>query len=135
MIFSIFPLLLLVGWLWVWIVYKWTIYAFPCLVAFATAHLALATGAGWLGSFVVWVATALLVFGLMRALFAVIEDPALRIALALVYVAPTVWMAYVGFDGLSEGHVPSEIWRQGLCVFGALFAGFISFARLADAEA
>src|SRR5690606_12245404 len=127
-------ILLYAGWLFVWLSYKGTIYAFPCLVGFGAAQLALATGAGWAGSFVVWIAMALLTFALMRLLFARLQAPTVRMVIALVYVAPSIWMAYGIFDDISAGHVPSELWRQSLCVFGAGFAGLVSFAMLAEAE-
>jgi len=123
-----FPILVL---MLVWLVYTITTYALPCLAGLIVARYAFETGAGWLGACAIFGATALLVFGLMRWLFAVVTNPLARIVLAIAFVMPAGVMSYVILGELSVGHVPSELWRQALCVTGAGMSGLMAFGRLA----
>lgn len=121
--------LMLVG-----LVYIVTTHALPCLAGLAAATYAFETGSGWFGACVVFGLTAIVVFGLMRWLFAVTEHPAARIILSIALVTPAVVMSYSLLEGLSAGHVPSETWRQVLCVLGASMAGLAAFGKLAAPE-
>jgi len=126
-----FPLL---AFILLWLVYTVTTYALPCLFALILAHCALETGAGWFGACVIFGVTAPLIFGLMRGLFEVVTHPTARIALSIAFVAPAVLTSYFLFERLSVGHVPSETWRQALCLVGACMAGLAAFGKLATPE-
>lgn len=125
------PLLLL---MLVWLFYKVTTYALPCLTGLVVARYAFEAGAGWLGAFVVWGATALVAFELMRWLYASVTQPILRAALSVAFVTPSALMSYFILTNLSAGHVPSELWRQVLCTFGAGVIGLMALARLAEPD-
>jgi RNA polymerase sigma factor (sigma-70 family) len=84
----------LVGFVLVWLLLKGAVYALPCIVAWYAARFAFGTGAGWIGSGVIWVVTALAVFFLLRWLYAISRDPIERVAVACAYVGPAVVMAY-----------------------------------------
>lgn len=116
----------------VWLFYKVTTYALPCLTGLIAARYAFAAGAGWLGAFVVWGVTALVAFGLMRWLYASVAQPIPRVVLSVAFVTPSAVMSYFILHNLSTGHVPSEHWRQALCLFGAGVAALMAFARLAE---
>lgn len=118
----------------VWLVYTVTTYALPCLAGLIVARYAFETGAGWLGAWAVFCVTALLAFGLMRWLFAVVAHPAARIMLSIAFVTPAVIMSYFLLEGLSAGHVPSETWRQVLSVLGASVTGLAAFGKLTAPE-
>lgn len=118
----------------VWLVYTITAYALPCLAGLVAATYAFETGSGWFGACVVFGATAPVVFGLMRWLFAVVEHPTAPIMLSIAFVTPAVLMSYFLLESLSAGHVPSETWRQALCVLGACIAGLAAFGKLAAPE-
>lgn len=124
----------LLGFVLVWLVYTVTTYALPCLAGLAAATYAFETGSGLSGACVVFGLTAITVFGLMRWLFAVIPHPTARIMLSLAFVAPAVLVSYFLLESLSAGHVPSETWRQVLCVLGASIAGLAAFGKLAATE-
>lgn len=126
-----FPLL---AFMLIWLVYTVATYALPCLFALVLAQYALETGAGWLGACVVFGATAPLIFGVMRGLFALAVHSVTRIVLSITFVAPAVVISYFLLELLSAGHVPLETWRQVLCVLGASMAGLVAFGRLAAAE-
>jgi len=124
----------LLGLMLVWLVYTVTTYALPCLAGLLVARYALETGAGLLGACVAFGVTAILVFGLMRWFFAVVPHPAARIMLSIAFVTPAVVMSYFWLESLSAGHVPSQMWRQALCAFGASMAGLAAFGKLAAPE-
>ena len=124
----------LLAFMLVWLVYTITTYALPCLVALMLARYAVETGSGWFGACVVFGLTAITVFGLMRWIFTVFEHPTARIMLAIAFVTPAVLSTYFLLESLSAGHVPSETWRQVLCVFGASMAGLAAFGKLAAPE-
>lgn len=118
----------------VWLFYKVTTYALPCLTGLIVARYAFEAGAGWLGAFIVWGVTALVAFGLMRWLYASVTQPILRVVLSSAFVAPSALMSYFILNTLSAGHVPSELWRQVLCLFGAGVAGLMALVRLAEPD-
>ncbi len=126
------PLLVL---MLVWLFYKVTTYALPCLTGLIVARCAFEAGAGWLGASVVWGVTALMAFGVMRCLYASVTQPILRVVLSVAFVAPSALMSYFILSNLSAVHVPSELWRQALCLFGAGAAALMAFARLAGDDA
>lgn len=125
------PLLALVL---VWLVYTVTTYALPCLAGLAAARFAFETGSGWFEACAVFGLTAITVFGLMRWLFAVASHPASRILLAIAFVTPAILTSYFILENLSAERVPSESWRQALCVLGAGMNGLAAFGRLAAPE-
>lgn len=114
------------------ILYKFTIYAVPCLIGVAVGQWALATGAGLPGAFIAGLAAALLIFAALRWLFLNGATP-LRWLVAAAVALTTSAFAYFLLDDISAGHMPSEIWRQILCVSGAGYAGMIAFLKLAAA--
>lgn len=124
--------LLLGALLFAYVIYKFTIYALPCLIGVAVGQWAFATGAGLLGAFIVGLAAAFLTFAALRWLFLNGASP-LRWFVAAAVTLTTSALAYFLFDDISAGNVPSEIWRQILCVSGAGYAGVIAFLRLGAA--
>lgn len=123
------PLLILVS---IWLLYKVTIYALPCLAGLVFAHYALETGAGWFGGLVVFAFGALVIIGLMRWAFASARRPKVRMLLSIAFTAPSIALSYFILNALSASHVPSETWRQVLCIIGALLSGLLAFGRLAE---
>jgi hypothetical protein len=125
------PLLVL---MLVWLFYKVTTYALPCLTGLIVARCAFEAGAGWLGAFVVGGVTALVAFGLMRWLYASVTQPILRTMLSVALVTPSAVLSYFILNTLSVGHVPSELWRQALCILGAGVAGLMALVRLVEPD-
>ncbi len=118
----------------VWLFYKVTTYALPCLTGLIVARWAFEAGAGWFGALVVWGVTALVAFGPMRWLYASVTQPILRILLSVAFVTPSAVISYFVLNTLSLGHVPSELWRQVLCTLGAGVIGLMALARLAEPD-
>lgn len=118
--------------LFAYILYKFTIYAAPCLFGVAVGQWALATGAGLLGAIIAGLAAALLIFAALRWLFLNGAMPFRWLVAAAVSLTTSAF-AYFLFDDISAGNVSSEIWRQILCVSAAGYAGAIAFLKLAAA--
>lgn len=118
----------------VWLFYKVTTYALPCLTGLIAARDAYEAGAGWFGAFGVWGVTALVAFGLMRWLYASVTQPVLRIVLSIAFVTLSAMMSYFILNTLSTGHVPSELWRQAFCILGAGIIGLMALTRLAEPD-
>jgi hypothetical protein len=111
--------------------YKFTVYAPPCFAGFAAGQFAYSTGAGGLGSAIVGLGAALAAFASLRWLYFNATAP-IRYLVALAVTLSTAAVAYFLFDDLSSGGVPSEIWRQLLCLSGACVMGLVAFSRLAN---
>lgn len=124
--------LLLGALLFAYILYKFTIYALPCLIGVAVGQWAFATGAGDIGAFMVGLAAAVLMFAALRWLFLNGATP-LRWLVAAAVTLTTGAFAYLLLEDISAGNVPSELWRQILCLGGAGYAGVIAFLKLASA--
>lgn len=124
--------LLLGALIYAYILYKFTIYALPCLAGVAAGQWAFATGAGHLGAFIAGLGAALLIFAALRWLFLNGATP-VRWLVAAAATLTTSAFAYFLFDDISAGKVPSEILRHILCLGGAGYAGVIAFLKLAAA--
>lgn len=124
--------LLLGALLFAYILCRFTIYALPCLIGVAVGQWAFAAGAGGLGAVISGIAAVLLTSAALRWLFRNAATP-LRWFVAAAVTLTTSAFAYFLFDDISAGIVPSEIWRQILCVSGAGYAGVIAFLKLTTA--
>lgn len=114
--------------------YRLAAYTLPTLLGFGVARLADATGAGWVGAGIAGVLAGMLSFYVFAVLFATARTPTVRAVVALIFVAPAVAAGYMLAYGLTEGAVPSSIWRLALCFAAGAFVGSSAFARLGRAS-
>lgn len=63
-------------------------------------------------------------------LFAAMRPPILRLAVAVVFVAPAAMAGYALVHGVTHDVVQSEISRQIFCVIGGAFVGASALMRL-----
>ena len=117
------------------LVYRLATYALPAMLALTVARLADATGAGWVGAGIAGLVAGILSFCVLVVLFATARKPTVRAAVVLIFVTPAIAAGYVLTYGLTEGAVPSAIWRQTLCFAVSALVGASAFARLASAAA
>ncbi|MGE3917637.1 MAG: hypothetical protein AB7F78_18240 [Hyphomicrobiaceae bacterium] len=89
------------------------------------------SGAGLIGAGVVGLVAGAASFGILALLFATLRAPILRIAVALIFAAPAAVAGYALVHGVTDGAVPSPVWRQVLCLSGSGFVGLSAFLRLA----
>ena len=130
MIFVVVLALLLIA-MMVILAYRLAAYALPAVLALTVARLADATGAGWVGAGI----AGFVVGALSFCFFATARTPTVRAVVVLIFVTPAVATGYVLTYGLTEGAIPSAIWRQTLCLAVSAWIGASAFARLASAAA
>lgn len=125
-------LLLLLGLLFCWLLYKGAVYALPCLAGLCTGQWAYETGAGWTGAIVVALITAVTAFMLARVAYANAASVVLRRLLAACFVAPTLVMSYNIAIDLLAGAVASSVWLHLLGGAFALLMGMVALRRLTE---
>lgn len=124
-----FPLILLVALVMGYVAYKYAVYTVPCLIGILVGQFAFETSAGWLGSMIIALTTAVASFYGLRRLYEHCSTPA-RWLLGLLYAGCSTIVTYLILDDISVREIPSEIWRQVLCCLGALAAGALALAKL-----
>lgn len=132
----VLPLVLIVlaALLFVWMLHTVTVYALPFAIGCGEATWAFNSGAGLEGAAIVGIAAATGIFVSLRFVLAQMRDGPVRSILAFVLILPSLILGHsIGVDVL-EGVVPSDFWRQAISITYALFAGWIAFVRLTDAE-
>lgn len=134
MIFVVALALLLIA-MMVILAYRLATYALPAMLGLTVARLADATGAGWVGAGIAGFVVGALSFCFFAVLFATARTPTVRAVVVLIFVTPAVAAGYVLTYGLTEGAIPSAIWRQTLCIAVSALIGVSAFARLASAAA
>ncbi len=117
------------------LIYRLATYALPAMLGLTVARLADATGAGWVGAGIAGLVFGMLSFCVLVVLFATARKPSVRTTIAAIFVVPAVAAGYVLAYGLTEGAVPSAIWRQTICLAIGALVGASAFARLATAAA
>lgn len=110
--------------------YTLAVYALPFLLTVEAARLAYASGSGLIGAGLVGLVAAVAAYGLLVVLFITVRPPILRLAVALVFVAPAAVAGYALVHGITREAVPSEVWRQIFCILGGGFVGVSALVRL-----
>ncbi|SEG16895.1 hypothetical protein [Bosea lathyri] len=113
------------------VAYTLATYALPFMLGLAAARFAYDTGSGLIGAGLVGLAAGAVAFGLLVFLFASLRPPILRLVVALVFAVPAAMAGYALVHGVTNESVPSDIWRQILCLIGAMFVGISALMRLA----
>jgi hypothetical protein len=125
-------LLLLLGLLFCWLVYKGAVYALPCLAGFCLGQWAYETGAGLAGAAGLALIISTMIFTMARAAHAGAASAILRWLVAAGFVAPTLVMSYnIATDLLAEA-VASPVWLDVLAGAFALLMGAIALRRLTE---
>lgn len=112
--------------------YTLATYALPFLFAVTMTRLAFATGAGFVGAGIVGLFAGVAAYGLLAYLFATLRSPILRLAIALMFATPAAIAGYAVLHGITREAIPSEIWRQILCIAGGIFVGLSAVSKLAN---
>lgn len=118
-----------------WILFTLAIFALPFFAGVSAGTWAYGTGAGWLGAILVGLTTAALTLGLGQFLLAVIRPLWIRIAIALVFVAPAALAGYHATHGIVKHLMPSAGWQIAFSVIGAVAVGITAFVRVAGMAA
>ncbi|OCW57412.1 hypothetical protein [Hoeflea olei] len=104
--------------------YTLAVYALPFMLGVTAARFAYHTGAGFIGAGLVGFGAAVAAFGVLT-----LRSPILRLIVALVFATPATIAGYALVHGVTKESVPSEIWRQILCIVGGAFVGTSALRR------
>jgi hypothetical protein len=109
-------------------------YALPFMLGLAAARFAFATGAGVVGAGLVGLTAGVIAFAVLASLFSHLRSPVLRGIVMIVFVAPAALAGYSLVHGLVRPVMPSEVWRQVLCLIGGASVGISAWVRLASSH-
>lgn len=115
----------------VWLTWFVGGYALPVLIGLWAGSLAHEAQAGWLGSFAVFLAVAVISLWALRAAYRRLDYPPLRFALVALYCIPALAFAYNTISDLADVVGERGIWRTIVAGGGAALIGIAAFARLA----
>tara|TARA_R110002126_G_scaffold141593_3_gene286717 strand:- start:392 stop:829 length:438 start_codon:yes stop_codon:yes gene_type:complete len=113
-----------------WLLFTLAIYALPGLGGVVAGMWAYQTGAGLPGSVLVGLLGAALVFGFAQFLILFARAMWLKLAVALVFVAPATVAGFHATLGIVRHLMPSETWQTVFSVFGAVAVGITAFVRV-----
>lgn len=114
-----------------WLLFTLAVFALPAFAGATAGALAYQTGAGWPGSIVIGLVAAALTLGIGQFLLAFARPVWLRLAIALVFVAPAALAGYHATHGIVKHTMPSDIWQIIFSVVGAVAVGVTAFVRVA----
>jgi len=89
------------------------------------------TGAGWTGGIIVGLVAAALTLGIGQFMLASVRPLWLRLAIAMVFVAPAALAGYHATHGIVKHTMPSDTWQIVFSVIGAIAVGVTAFVRVA----
>ena len=114
-----------------WLLFTLAVFALPAFAGATAGALAYQTGAGWPGSIIIGLGAAALTLGIGQFLLAFVRPVWLRLAIALVFVAPAALAGYHATHGIVKHAMPSDIWQIIFSVVGAIAVGVTAFVRVA----
>lgn len=118
-----------------WLLFTLAVFALPFFVGVSAGSWAWHTGAGWLGAIIVGMVAAGLTFGIGQVLLAIVRPTWMKLAIALIFVAPAVLAGYHAVHGIVKHTMPSETWQIVFSGLGAIAVGVTAFLRVAGMAA
>ncbi|RUX76918.1 MULTISPECIES: hypothetical protein [unclassified Mesorhizobium] len=118
-----------------WLLFTSAVVALPLFVGINAGAWAFNTGAGWLGAILVGILAAGLTLGIGQILLGVVRPMWVRLAIAMVFVAPAIVAGYHASHGIAKHMMPSEIWQIVFSVIGGVAVGVTAYLRLAGMAA
>lgn len=113
-----------------WLLFTLAVYALPFFVGLTAGLAAFHGGSGVIGALIVGGLAGGATLAIGQLAFATVRTPLIRAAIALLYAVPATIAGYHATLGLAHVGLPSEGWRQGFAVFGALLIGATAFMRM-----
>ena len=114
-----------------WLLFTLAVFALPAFAGVTAGLWAYHSGAGWLGGIFVGALSAGLTFGIGQLLLVFAKPLWLRVAVALVFVAPAAIAGFHATHGIVKHTMPSETWQTVFSVIGAIAIGITALTRLA----
>lgn len=118
-----------------WLLFALATFALPAFAGMAAGTWAYESGAGLPGSLVAGLACTGLVFGIGQFLIMIVRPIWMKMAVALVFVAPAAIAGYLATYGIVKHLTPADTWQITFSVFGAIAIGITAFIRIASIAA
>ena len=116
------------------LLYNAAVYALPVAIGLWVGFGAFHLGAGPILSIAIGCITGSLVYGIGVVAFERSRSIWLRLSVAIIFVAPAVYVGYSSTLQLSTLAMPSNIWQHILAIVGGIAVGSTAFIRLVAAQ-
>lgn len=114
-----------------WLLFALAVFALPFFASVSAGVWAYHTGAGWLGAVVIGVVGGGLTLGVGQLLLLTVRPMWVKLAVALIFVAPAVIAGFHAVHGIVKHTMPSEAWQVVFSIIGAIAVGITAFLRVA----
>ena len=114
-----------------WLLFALAVYALPFFAGATAAFAAYNSGSGLIAGIVVGVIAGSIVVVLGRVAFAWLRSPAMRAALALLFIVPAAVAGYHATLGLVHLFIPADAWRDAIAIAGATVVAVTAGVRMA----
>ena len=114
-----------------WLLFTLAVFALPAFVGLIAGAWAHGAGAGIPGAILVGVLTATVTFVVGQFLITFARPTALKLAVAVFFVAPAAVAGFHAVHGIVKHLMPSDAWQITFSVIGAIAVGITAFARVA----
>ncbi len=114
-----------------WLLFTLAVFALPAFFGFAAGAWAQGTGAGIPGAILVGVIAAAVTFAVGQLLITFARPMWLKLAVAVIFVAPAAVAGFHATHGIVKHLMPSDAWQITFSIIGAIAVGITAFIRVA----
>ena len=114
-----------------WLLFTLAVFALPAFVGATAGAWAHSTGAGILGAILVGAVAAALTLAAGHLLIAFVRPMWLKLAVAVIFVAPAALAGFHATHGIVKHLMPSDAWQITFSVMGAIAVAITAFIRVA----
>ena len=114
-----------------WLLFTLAVFALPAFVGLSAGVWAHGTGAGIPGAILVGLIIAAVTFAVGQFLITFAQPMWLKLAVAVIFVAPAVVAGFHATHGIVKHLMPSDAWQITFSVVGAIAVGITAFVRVA----
>lgn len=114
-----------------WLLFTLAVFALPAFVGVTAGSWAHGTGAGIPGAILVGAVAAALTLAAGHLLIAFVRPLWLKLAVAVIFVAPAAVAGFHATHGIVKHLMPSDAWQITFSVVGAIAVGIAAFVRIA----
>lgn len=114
-----------------WLLFTLAVFALPAFVGVTAGSWAHGTGAGIPGAILVGAVAAALTLAAGHLLIAFVRPLWLKLAVAVIFVAPAAVAGFQATHGIVKHLLPSDAWQITFSVVGSIAVGITAFVRIA----
>lgn len=114
-----------------WLLFTLAVFALPAFVGATAGAWAHGTGAGIPGAILVGAVAAALTLAAGHLLIAFVRPMWLKLAVAVIFVAPAAVAGFHATHGIVKHLMPSDAWQITFSVMGAIAVAITAFIRVA----